>query len=113
MWLITLFINHESIAIISIYQSILNSNYPFNDHVKLNSIHNLHTQYLVDYYTHIYIYIYIYPINYGVVQGFPVLRKAVTTHVKKYDIFSCAFDIANHLLTRHSPFAPLTGQVDE
>ena len=25
--------------------------------------------------------------NYGVIQGFPALRKAVTTHVKEYDIF--------------------------
>ena len=41
-------------------------------------------------------------INYGVIQGFPALRKAVTTHVKKLDIFSRVFDIANQLLTRHS-----------
>ena len=27
-----------------------------------------------------------YHINYGVIQGFPA-RKALTTHVKKYDIF--------------------------
>ena len=27
--------------------------------------------------------------NYGVIQGFPALRKAVTTHVKDYDIFTC------------------------
>ena len=27
-------------------------------------------------------------INFGVIQGFPALRKAETTHVKKYDIFS-------------------------
>ena len=45
-------------------------------------------------------------------QGFSALRKAVTTHVKKYDIVSSVFDIANQLLTIHSPFAPL-GQVDE
>ena len=32
--------------------------------------------------------------NYGVIQGFPVLRKAVTTHVKEYDIFSRLLDIA-------------------
>ena len=50
----------------------------------------------------------IYHINYGVSHGFPALRKAVTTLVKKYGVF----DIANQLLTRHSPFAPL-GQVDE
>ena len=43
-----------------------------------------------------------YHINYGVVQAFPAPRKAVTTHVKKYDIFSCVFDIASQLLTRHS-----------
>ena len=29
-----------------------------------------------------------YQINCGVIQGFPALTKAVTTHVKKYDIFS-------------------------
>ena len=34
------------------------------------------------------------------------------THVKKYDILSRVFDIANQLLTRYSPFAPL-GQVNE
>ena len=49
----------------------------------------------------------IYHINCGVIQGFPALRKAVTTHVKKY--FD---DIANQLLICHSPLAPL-GQVDE
>ena len=54
----------------------------------------------------------LYHINYSVIQGFPALRKAVTTHVKNYDIFSRVFDIANQLLTRHSPFAPL-GQVDK
>ena len=51
-------------------------------------------------------------INYGVIQGFPALRRAVTTDVKKYRIFSRVFDITNQLLTRHSPFAPL-GQVNE
>ena len=47
-------------------------------------------------------------------QGFPALRKAVTTltHVRKYDIFSGVLDIANQLLTRQSLFAPLN-QVDE
>ena len=44
-------------------------------------------------------------------EGFPALRKAETTHVKKYRIFS-RIDIANQLLTRHSPLASL-GQVDE
>ena len=53
-----------------------------------------------------------YLINYGVIQGFLALRKALTTHVKKYRIFPRVFDIANQLLTRHSPFAPL-GRVDE
>ena len=53
----------------------------------------------------------IYHINYGVRQGFPALRKAVITDVKKYDVFSRVFDIADQLLTRHSPFGPL-GQVD-
>ena len=52
-----------------------------------------------------------YYLNYFI-KGFPALRKAVTIHVKKYDIFSRVFDIANQLLTRHTPFAPL-GQVDE
>ena len=51
-------------------------------------------------------------INNGVIQGFPAPRKDVTSHVKKYDIFSRVFDITNQLLTRYSPFAPL-GQVDE
>ena len=52
-----------------------------------------------------------YHINCCVIQGFPALRKAVTTHVKRYRIFS-RVDIANQLLTRHSPLAPLD-QVDE
>ena len=52
----------------------------------------------------------LYHINCGVIQGFPALRKAVTTHGKKYRIF--CVDIANQLPTRHSPLAPL-GQVDE
>ena len=42
---------------------------------------------------------------------FPALKKSVTTHVKKYDIFS-RVDIANQLLIRHSTLRPL-GQVDE
>ena len=45
--------------------------------------------------------VYFYHINYGVIQGFPALRKAVTTHLKKYGIFSRVFDIANQLLTPH------------
>ena len=35
----------------------------------------------------------------------------LTTHVKKYRIFSRVFNIANQLLTRHSPFAPF-GQIE-
>ena len=35
----------------------------------------------------------------------------LTTHVKKYRIFSRVFDIANQLLTRHLPFAPF-GQIE-
>ena len=52
--------------------------------------------------------------NYGSLQGFLALRKAVTTltHVKKCDISSRVFDIANQLLKRQSPFASLS-QVDE
>ena len=56
--------------------------------------------------------IYMYHLNYGVIQGFPAVRKSVTTHVKKFEIFTLVFDIANQVLTRHSPFAPL-GQGDE
>ena len=48
-----------------------------------------------------------YHINYGAIRGFPALRKFVTTHVKKNNTFSRVFDIANQLLKRHSPFAPL------
>ena len=48
----------------------------------------------------------IYLINCGVIQGFPALRKAVK------NIFFTCIDIANQLLIRHSPLAPL-GQVDE
>ena len=55
---------------------------------------------------------HVYHINCGAIQGFPVLRKAVTTHVKKYRIFFTCVDIANQLLTRQSPLVPL-GQVDE
>ena len=54
----------------------------------------------------------IYHINCGVIQRFPALGKVVTTHVKRYRIFSTYVDIANQLLTRHSPLAPF-GQVDE
>ena len=59
----------------------------------------------------------IYHINYGVLEGFTSLKKSVTTHVKKWDFFSRAFDIVNQRwyvtrLSLHSSFAPL-GQVDE
>ena len=54
----------------------------------------------------------IYHINYGVIQGFPAMRKAIITHVKKYDIFSRVFYIANQLLIRHSLFAPLDQVVE-
>ena len=48
-----------------------------------------------------------YHINCGVIQRFPALRKVVTTRVKKDRIFSTCVDIANRLLTRQSPLAPL------
>ena len=54
---------------------------------------------------------HLYHINYSVIQGFPALRK-VTTHITRYRIVSGVSDIANQLLTRHSPFTPLI-QVDE
>ena len=50
-------------------------------------------------------------INCGVKQGFPALRKAVTTHEKISYFFMCV-NIANQLLTHHSLLAPLC-QVDE
>ena len=53
-----------------------------------------------------------YHTNCSIIQGFLALRKAVTTQVEKYDIFFICVDLANQLLTRHSPLAPL-GQVDE
>ena len=37
--------------------------------------------------------ILIYHINYGFIQGFPALRKAITSQVKKYNIFSSVFDL--------------------
>ena len=39
----------------------------------------------------------IYHINCGVRQGFPALRKAVTTHVKKILYFFTCVDVANQL----------------
>ena len=59
-------------------------------HSKRNSI-----------FTHVHVLFSIYHINCGVLQGFPALRKVVTTHVRKYCIFSTCVDIANQLLTRH------------
>ena len=53
-----------------------------------------------------------YHVNYGAIQGFLALRKAVATHSKKYDIFWRVFDIATQLTTGHSLFAPL-GKIDE
>ena len=52
-----------------------------------------------------------YHINCGIIQVFPALKKAVTTHVIKISYFFTCVDIANQLLTRHLPLAPL-GQVD-
>ena len=37
--------------------------------------------------------ILIYHINYGFIQGFPALRKAITSQVKKYNIFFGVFDL--------------------
>ena len=69
-------------------------------HSKRNSISTAHVLFSI------------YYINRGVIQGFPALRKAATTHVEKYRFFffTCV-DVAHQLLTRHSPLAPL-GQVD-
>ena len=41
----------------------------------------------------IWLDILIYHINYGFIQGFPALRKAITSQVKKYNIFSGVFDL--------------------
>ena len=46
---------------------------------------------------------FIYHTNYCVIRGFPALRKAVTTQVKKFRTFLRVFDIANQLMTRHPP----------
>ena len=40
-------------------------------------------------------------------QKFPTLRKAVTTHMKKYHTVSPVFDITNQLLARHLLFTSL------
>ena len=51
-------------------------------------------------------------INCGVLQGFPAPRKSRNNTCEKISYFFTSVDIANQLLTRHSPLAPL-GQVDE
>ena len=48
--------------------------------------------------------ILIYHINYGFIQGFLALRKAITSQVKKYNIFFSVFDIVDSLLTHYLPF---------
>ena len=53
-----------------------------------------------------------YHTNYGVVQGFPALRKAVTTLVKKIRYFFTCVWYRQSAAERHTPFTPL-GQVDE
>ena len=67
---------------------------------------NMHSKKLLIIYS-----IYIYHINCGVIQGFPALRIVATTREKISYFFTCV-DMANQLLSRHSPLAPL-GQVDE
>ena len=51
-------------------------------------------------------------INYSVIQGFPALRKTITTHVEKKTKFFYVFDNANQLLTHHLLFVPFA-QVDK
>ena len=51
---------------------------------------------------------FIYHTNYCVIRGFPALRKAVTTQVKKFRTFLRVFDIANQLMTRHPPLLRAT-----
>ena len=53
-----------------------------------------------------------YHTNYGVVQGFPALRKAVTTLLKKIRYFFTCVWYRQSAAERHTPFTPL-GQVDE
>ena len=54
----------------------------------------------------------IYRLKFGVIQGFLALRKAVTTYVKKYDIFSCVW-YRQSAAERHSPFALLRWLMNE
>ena len=49
----------------------------------------------------IYDIILFYHIIYGVLRGFPALRKTITKHIKKFCIFSLVFDITNQWLTCH------------
>ena len=51
-------------------------------------------------------------INYSVIQGFPALRKTITTHVEKKNKIFYVFDNANQLLTCHLLFVPFA-QVDK
>ena len=53
----------------------------------------------------------IYYINCRVRQGFPALRKAVTTHVKKKILYFFTCVDKGQSAACHSPLAPL-GQVD-
>ena len=55
---------------------------------------------------------FFYYTNYGVIQGFPALRKAVTTHVKKYDILFTRVWYRQSDTDMSHAFPPL-GQVDE
>ena len=43
----------------------------------------------------------IYHINCGVIQGFPALRKAVTTHVKKYRLWRHSVRLINERQSLH------------
>ena len=43
---------------------------------------------------------FIYHTNYYVIRGFPALRKAVTTQVKKFRTFLRVFDIAKHRIIK-------------
>ena len=54
----------------------------------------------------------IYLLKFGVIQGFPALRKAVTTYVKKYRIFSRVW-YRQSAAERHSPSALLRWLMNE
>ena len=55
---------------------------------------------------------FFYHTNCGVIKEFPALKKSRNNTREKISYFSTCVDIANQLLTRHSPLAPL-GQVNE